>query len=269
MTQSANSNFNNSSIASQPLNSGDLPFESLSNPWGYIPTLSLYVNQEEREDTLLSQPLSNQWISIPTLFLCANQEEREDALLQEEDVESLNHGEVHECIEEVEEENEDQEVEDVDQEVEDKDKEPKGMENVHSASPEATPPKLHPNCTSTLCGVLDKKKMDSMELDESRFKTYSGLLHKLHNNRAKVGASSLRKYLGPWKFQEKLVDSQNSGWTNRVWDLGKSFINHHFGGVTTCIGAFRGLLNMNCNPLGPTKFKHWWGFNDEFKYKPP
>ncbi|MED6139016.1 hypothetical protein PIB30_079897 [Stylosanthes scabra] len=230
-----------------------------------------------------------------TQFANTNQEEREDALLQEVDVESLNHGEVHECIEEVEEENEDQEVEDVDQEVEDKDKEPKGMENVHSASSKATPPKLpsefhfewvnpsdinflgpqHYGLLETdgqlkaLCGVLDKKKMDSMELDESRFKFYSGLFHKVHNNRAKVGVLSLRKYLEPWKFQEKLVDSQNSGWTNRVWDPGKSFMNHHFWGVTTCIGAFRGLLNMNYNPLGPTKFKHWWGFNDEFKHKPP
>ncbi|MED6174942.1 hypothetical protein PIB30_073720, partial [Stylosanthes scabra] len=107
-------NFNNSSITSQPLNSGDL----------------------------LSQPLSNPRGSIPTLFRCANQEMREDALLYEEDVESLNHEEVHECLEEVEEENEDQEAEDVDQEVEDKDKEPKGMEIVHSASSEATPPTL-------------------------------------------------------------------------------------------------------------------------------
>ncbi|MED6126325.1 hypothetical protein PIB30_077403 [Stylosanthes scabra] len=213
MTQSANKG-REDALLSQPL----------SNQWRSIPTLSLCINQEGREDALLSQPLSNQWGSIPTLFLCANQEEREDALLQEEDVESLNHGEVHECIEEVEEENEDKEVEDVDQEVEDKDKEPKGMENVHSASSEATPPKLpselhfewvnpsnmnflgpqHYGLLETdgqlkaLCGVLDKKKMESMELDESRFKAYSGLLHKLHNNRAKVGALSLRKYLGPW-----------------------------------------------------------------------
>ncbi|MED6225665.1 hypothetical protein PIB30_095799, partial [Stylosanthes scabra] len=209
MTQSANSNFNNSSITSQPLNSGDLPSELLSNPWGCIPpfflcvnqegredallsqplsnqwrsipTLSLCINQEGREDALLSQPLSNQWRSIPTLFLFANQEEREYTLLQEEDVESLNHGEVHEYIEEVEEENEDQEVED-------KVNEPKGMENVHSTSSEATSPKLpselhfkwvNPSDMNFLgpqhygllemdgqlkafCRVLDKKKMDSM-----------------------------------------------------------------------------------------------------------
>ncbi|MED6186005.1 hypothetical protein PIB30_062596 [Stylosanthes scabra] len=128
-----------------------------------------------------------------------------------------------------------------------------------------------------LCGVLYKKEMDSMELDESRiitcgkseFKAYSGLLHKLHNKRAKVGVLSLRKHLEPWQFQEKLVGSQNSGWTNQVWDPKKSFMNHHFWGATTCIGAFRGLLNMNWDPLGPTKFKHWWGFKDEFKHKPP
>ncbi|MED6226659.1 hypothetical protein PIB30_106084 [Stylosanthes scabra] len=114
MIQFTNNNINNSSIASQPLNSGDLP----------------------------SQPLSSSSGSIPTLFLCANQERRGDALLHEEDVESLNHEEVHECLEEVEEENEDQEAEDVDQEVEDKDKEPKGMEIVHSTLSEATRPKL-------------------------------------------------------------------------------------------------------------------------------
>ncbi|MED6199119.1 hypothetical protein PIB30_072952, partial [Stylosanthes scabra] len=39
MIQSANSNFNNSSIASQPLNSKDFPSQPLSNPRGSIPTL--------------------------------------------------------------------------------------------------------------------------------------------------------------------------------------------------------------------------------------
>ncbi|MED6140377.1 hypothetical protein PIB30_092538 [Stylosanthes scabra] len=55
-----------------------------------------------------------------------NQEEREDALLHEEDVENLNHKEVHEFLEEVEEEN-------VDQEVADEDKESKGMEILQPA----------------------------------------------------------------------------------------------------------------------------------------
>ncbi|MED6153970.1 hypothetical protein PIB30_107442, partial [Stylosanthes scabra] len=140
--ESVNGKFNNSSITSQPLHSGDLPFQSLSNQWRSITTLSLCVNQEGRQDTLLSQPLSNKWRSIPTLFLYVNQEGREDALLNEEDVESLDHKEVHECVEEVEEENEDQEAEDIDQEVKYKDKEPKGMEIIHSASSEVTPPKL-------------------------------------------------------------------------------------------------------------------------------
>ncbi|MED6160940.1 hypothetical protein PIB30_055978 [Stylosanthes scabra] len=137
---------------------------------------------------------------------------------------------MHECLEEVEEENEYQEAEDVDQEVEDKDKEQKGIEIVHFASSKATPPNLPSefhfkwvspydmNCLGpqhyglfemdgqrkTPCGVLDKKKMDYMELNESKSKACSGLLHKIHNNRAKTG------------------------WANRVWDPGKSFMNHHF-----------------------------------------
>ncbi|MED6141154.1 hypothetical protein PIB30_100487, partial [Stylosanthes scabra] len=65
--ESTINNFNNSIIISQPLNSEDLP----------------------------SQPLSNPRRCIGTLFLCTNQEGREDALLHEEDVESLNHEEVH------------------------------------------------------------------------------------------------------------------------------------------------------------------------------
>ncbi|MED6226183.1 hypothetical protein PIB30_101000 [Stylosanthes scabra] len=176
----------------------------------------------------------NQWRSIPTLFLYVNQEGREDALLNKEDVESLEHKKVHECVEEVEEENEDQEAEDIDQEVKDKDKEPKGMEIVHSASSEATPSKLpselhfewvnpsnmnfigpqHYGLLETgdqlraLCTMLDTKGMDSLVLDESRFitcgksyfKAYSGHLHKLHNNRAKFRALSMRKHLGPWQF---------------------------------------------------------------------
>ncbi|MED6138574.1 hypothetical protein PIB30_075548 [Stylosanthes scabra] len=170
MIEFVNGKFNNSSITSQPLHSGDLP----------------------------SQSLSNKWRSIPTLSLC-----KERALLNEKDVESLDHKEVHECVEEVEEENEDQEAEDINQEVKDKDKEPKGMEIVHSASSEATPPKF------ITCG-------------KSYFKAYSGHLHKLHNNRAKVRALSMRKHLGPYQFQEKLVNSQNNWWANRVWDPEKA-----------------------------------------------
>ncbi|MED6140049.1 hypothetical protein PIB30_089474, partial [Stylosanthes scabra] len=232
--ESINGKFNNFSITSQPLHSEDLPSQSLSNEWRSIPTLSLCVNQEGREDTLLSQPLSNQWRNIPTLFLYVNQEGREDSLLNEEDVESLDHKEVHECVEEVEEENEDQEAEDIDQEVKDKDKEPKGMEIDKTSFAHNT------------------MGMDSLVLDESRFitcgksyfKAYSGHLHKLHNNKAKVRALSIRKHLGPWQFQEKLVNSQNNGWTNRVWDPGKSFMNRHFWGVIACIGAFRGFLSV-------------------------
>ncbi|MED6199547.1 hypothetical protein PIB30_076928 [Stylosanthes scabra] len=124
----------------------------------------------------------------------------------------------HQCLEEVEEENEDQEAEDVDHEVEDKDKEQKGMEIVHSASSEVTPSKLpselqfewvnfsnlnfigpqHYGLMETddqlkaLCGVMDKKEMDSLWLDESRFitcgkpKIRCRPLLKLHNNRGKI-----------------------------------------------------------------------------------
>ncbi|MED6199296.1 hypothetical protein PIB30_074670 [Stylosanthes scabra] len=213
--QSANSNFNNSLIATQPLNSEDLPSQALLIPRG----------------------------SIPTLFLCDNQEGREDALLNEEGVENLNHKELHECLEEVEEENEDQGAEDVDHEVEEKDKEQKGMEVVHFASSEATPSKppselqfewvnfsnlnfigpQHYGLLETdgqlkaLCGVMDKKEMDSLWLYESRFitcgkpKIRSRHLLKLHNNRGKVGVFSLWKHLEPCQFQEKLVDSQSDG----------------------------------------------------------
>ncbi|MED6162334.1 hypothetical protein PIB30_069373 [Stylosanthes scabra] len=196
---------------------------------------------------------------------------------------------------EVEEENEDQEAEDVDQEVEDKDKEPKGMEIVHSASSKATPPKLpsklqfewvnpsnmmnffgpkHYGLLETdgqleaLCGVLDKKEMDSLELDESRFitcgesefKAYSGHLHKLHNNKAKVRSLSMKKHLGPWKFQDKLVNSQNNRWTNQFWDPRKSHKNQHFWGLVTYFGILASLLYMTWNPIKHTKFKHWWEF---------
>ncbi|MED6137025.1 hypothetical protein PIB30_061181 [Stylosanthes scabra] len=167
--------------------------------------------------------------------------------LYEEDDAILTQEGMHECLEEVEDENKYQEAEDVDQEVEDKDKEQKGVESVQFASSEATPPNLpselhfkwvnpyYMNCLGrqryglietngqlkALCGVLNKKKMESMELNESEFKACSGLLHKLHNNRAKTG------------------------WVNRVWDLGKSFMDHHFWEVTHCMGALRSL-----NPQG-------------------
>ncbi|MED6199100.1 hypothetical protein PIB30_072684 [Stylosanthes scabra] len=245
------------SITSQPLNSGDLPSQALSIPRR----------------------------SIPTLFLCANQEGREDAPLNEGDVENLNHEEVCECLEEVEEKNEDQEVEDVDHEVENKDKEQKGMEIVYSASSKATASKLpselqfewvnfsnlnfigpqHYGLLETdgqlkaLCGVLDKKKEDSAELG-SEFKAYSGYLQKLHNNRTKVGALSSRKHLGPWQFQEKLVDSQNNGWTNQVWDPGKSYKSQHFWRFITYLGVLANLIYMTWSPIENTKSKHWWRF---------
>ncbi|MED6114085.1 hypothetical protein PIB30_076929 [Stylosanthes scabra] len=246
VTQFTKGTPNNSSNISQPSNSGNLPSQPLSNPWG----------------------------SIGTMFLCTNQEGREDALLNEEDIESL-----HECLEEVEEETEAPKAEDVDQEV---DKEPKKMEIVYSVSSKATPSKLpselqfewvnSPNLNSSgpqhyalletddqlgaLDGVLDKKEEDLAELD-SEFNAYGGYLHKLHNNRAKVATLSSRKHLRPWQFQEKLVDSHANGWTNQVWNPGKSFKDHHFWGVITCVGAFRDLLNMNWDPPELTKFKHW------------
>ncbi|MED6200173.1 hypothetical protein PIB30_082553 [Stylosanthes scabra] len=211
---------------------------------------------------------------------------------------------VHECLEEVEEENEDKEAEDVDQEVEDKDKEPKGMEIVHSASSEVTPPKLpselhfkwvNPfymnflgpqhyclletdNQLKALCGVLDKKEVDFGWLKDSRcimggvikLEAQNGEIpHKFPSYIIYAKRRNLRKHLESWPFQEKRDDQQGEGWTNRVWDPGKSFMNRHFWGVIACIGAFKGLLNINWDPLGPKKSKHWWGFNDEFKHKPP
>ncbi|MED6139575.1 hypothetical protein PIB30_085190, partial [Stylosanthes scabra] len=190
------------------------------------------ISQPSNSENLPSQPLSNPWGHIGTLFLCTNQEGRED-VLNEEDVESF-----HESLEEVEEGNEEQVAEDVDQKVEDNCKEPKGMEIVHSISSEVNPCKLPselqfewvdlPNLNfigpqhyalletddqlGALDGVLDKKETKSLELNaskfitcgESKFKAHSEHLHKLHNKRAKVGAFSLKKHLGPWQLQEKL-----------------------------------------------------------------
>ncbi|MED6115121.1 hypothetical protein PIB30_087184 [Stylosanthes scabra] len=158
------------------------------------------ISQPSNSENLPSQPLSNPWGHIGTLFLCTNQEGRED-VLNEEDVESL-----HESLEEVEEENEAQVAEDVDQKVEDNCKEPKGIEIVNFASSETD------DQLGALDGVLNKKEKESLELNTSKlitcgkseFKAHSEHLHKLHNNRAKVGAFSLKKHLGPWQLQEKL-----------------------------------------------------------------
>ncbi|MED6188583.1 hypothetical protein PIB30_087249 [Stylosanthes scabra] len=157
------------------------------------------------------------------------------------------------------------------------------MKIVHSALSEATPPespsKLHFEWVNlsnlifigpqhyglletdgqlgALCGVLDKKEMDPLVLAESMFITCgkskleacSGHLHKLHNNILKVG-----------KFQEKLVDLQSNGWTNQVWDLGKSYKNQHFWGLVTFLGILASLLYMTWNPIKHTESKHWWDF---------
>ncbi|MED6151185.1 hypothetical protein PIB30_080009 [Stylosanthes scabra] len=115
-----------------------------------------------------------------------------------------------------------------------------------------------------LDGVLNKKEKESLELNalkfitcgKSEFKAHSEHLHKLHNNRAKVGTLSMKKHLGPWQLQEKLVDSHSNGWRNHVWDTGKSYKSHHFWRVITCIGAFRDLLNMNWDLMENSKFKN-------------
>ncbi|MED6193913.1 hypothetical protein PIB30_023578 [Stylosanthes scabra] len=177
------------------------------------------ISQPSNSESLPSQPLSNPWRSLG----------REDALLNEEDVESL-----HECLEEIEEKNGAQVAEDVDQKVEDNCKEPKGMEIVHSASSEVTPSKLPSEFQfewvnlptlnfidpqnyalletndqlGALDGVLNKKENESLELNASKlitcgkseFKAHSEHLHKLHNNRGKVRAFSLKKHLGPWQL---------------------------------------------------------------------
>ncbi|MED6121877.1 hypothetical protein PIB30_034195 [Stylosanthes scabra] len=225
------------------------------------------ISQPSNSENLPSQPLSNPWGHIGTLFLCTNQEGRED-VLNEEDVESL-----HESLEEVEEGNEAQMAEDVDQKVE----EDNYLPNLNFIIPQHYALLETDNQLGALDGVLDKKETESSELNASKFitcgksefKVHSEHLHKLHNNRAKVGTLSMKKHLGPWQVQEKLVDSHRKGWRNHVWDLGKSYKSHHFWGVITCVGAFRDLLNMNWNPIENTKFKQWWRFKDEFKHKPP
>ncbi|MED6195081.1 hypothetical protein PIB30_034625 [Stylosanthes scabra] len=175
-------------------------------------------------------------LSIIRLVTQFTNEGRKDTL-NEEVVECLNHEEVHECLEEVEVENEEEKVEDEDKEL-------KGMEIVHSASSEATPPespsKLYFEWVNlsdmnplgpqhyglfemngqlrALCGVSDKKEMDPLVLDKSRFitweelkfKAYHGHLHKPHNNRAKDEVLSLRKHLRPWQSKE------NSLWIHKA-----------------------------------------------------
>ncbi|MED6224123.1 hypothetical protein PIB30_080717 [Stylosanthes scabra] len=169
VTQFTNGTPNNSSNISQPSNSGNLPSQPLSNPWG----------------------------SISTVFLCTNQEGKEDALLNEEDVETT------------------------------PSKLPSELQfewvnfpNLNSIGPQNYALLEMDDQLGALDGVLDKKEEDPTELD-SEFNAYGGYLHKLHNNRAKVGALRSRKHLGPWQFQEKLVDSHGNGWTTQVWDPGK------------------------------------------------
>ncbi|MED6223926.1 hypothetical protein PIB30_078889 [Stylosanthes scabra] len=222
-----------SAATSQPLNSGDLPSQAMLIPRR----------------------------SIPTMFLFANQEGREVAPLNEGDVENINHEEVRECLEEVEEKNEDQEVENVDHEVENKDKEQKGMEIVHSASSKATPSKLPSELQFEWVNFSKLNFIGPQHYElGSEFKAYSGYLHKLHNNRTKVRALSSTKHLGSWKFQEKLVDSQNNGWTNQVWDPGKSNKSQHFWRFITYLGVLANLIYMTWNLIGNTKSKHWWRF---------
>ncbi|MED6207381.1 hypothetical protein PIB30_035287 [Stylosanthes scabra] len=235
-----------------------LVFEHLNN--------SSNISQPSNSEDLPSKPLSNPWRHIGSFFLCTNQERRED-VLNEEDVESL-----HESLEEVEEGNEAQVAKDVDQKLQSEFQ----FEWVNLPTLNFTDPQHYALLETddqlrALDGVLNKKEKESLQLNasksitcwESEFKTYSEYLHKLHNNRAKVGTLIFWKHLGPWQFQEKL------GGTNQVWDTGKSLKNHHFWGVIACVGVFRDLLSMNWDPLEPIKFKHWWGFKDEFKHKPP
>ncbi|MED6181660.1 hypothetical protein PIB30_021252 [Stylosanthes scabra] len=191
--------------------------------WTKLATLvieRLTNSQPSNSGNLPSQPLLNPWDCIGIVFLYTNQEGREDALLNEEDVESL-----HECPEEVEEENGTQVAEDVDQKVEDNCKKPKGTEIVHSASSEVTPSKIPSELRfewvnllnlnfigpqqyallekndqlGALDGALDKKETESLELNASKFitcgelefKSYSEHLHKLHNNRTKTILATL------------------------------------------------------------------------------
>ncbi|MED6139233.1 hypothetical protein PIB30_081884 [Stylosanthes scabra] len=175
------------------------PYQHHAHPPLYPPSQGnfediLQVLLQERKELWEAQKrIDNQVTTLTLSAICLVTQftnGREDALLNEEDVESLN-----ECLEEVEEENEAPKAEDVDQEV---DKEPKKMEIVYSISSKATSSKLPSE-------LQFEWEEEPAELD-SEFNAFGGYLHKLHNNRAKVGALSSRKHLGPWQFQEKLVD---------------------------------------------------------------
>ncbi|MED6186065.1 hypothetical protein PIB30_063202 [Stylosanthes scabra] len=94
-------------------------------------------------------------------------------------------------------------------------------------------------------------------------KDKDGYLHKLHNNRAKVGALSSRKHLGPWQFQEKLVDSQNNGWTNQ------NTKSKHWWRFIASVEALRSLMHATWDTRDQCNNKNWWRFKEEFKHKPP
>ncbi|MED6109537.1 hypothetical protein PIB30_034662 [Stylosanthes scabra] len=81
---------------------------------------------------------------------------------------------------------------------------------------------------------------------------------------------SSEKHLESWPLQKNHEDQQESGWSHKVQDPEKHFNNQQFWRALDCCSkSFLSLVQINLNPMKHIKFKHWCGFKDEFKHKPP
>ncbi|MED6121841.1 hypothetical protein PIB30_033856 [Stylosanthes scabra] len=148
-------------------------------------------SQPSNSGNLPSQPLSNPWGSIGIVFLCTNQEGRKDALLNEDDVESL-----HECLKEVEEENEAQVRKMLIKRWMTMIKSQTGWRLFIPLHLKQHLPKTDDQL-GALGELLGKKEEDLVELD-SRFNAYSEHLYKLQNNRAKISPIKKEGETGHW-----------------------------------------------------------------------
>ncbi|MED6161517.1 hypothetical protein PIB30_061510 [Stylosanthes scabra] len=80
---------------------------------------------------------------------------------------------------------------------------------------------------------------------------------------------SSMKHLESWLLQTEHEDQQENGLTHKIWDLEIYFNNQQHWRALACFKNFLSLVLAHWNPMNHTKFKHWWGFKDEFKHKPP
>ena len=126
-----------------------------------------------------------------------------------------------------------------------------------------------------LCGIKSKRKMVSGKNYPARFIMVGSLKFK-RKGWCKAQLNGSRKLFDCLRENSDClppgwnnIAQQEDGCKSKVCDPGIHFGNQHSWGLVTCFNLLEGFLRLIWDTGGHWNYKHWWGFKDQYKHKPP